>query len=219
MISDLDLGGCGDSYRWAQTEEEINCEIKIYELMQKFGINMDSDKEIKLIKNSLNIKIDMKSIKVFLKEVCIFKKELSSYIDSETAIWYLEECEGNELNNKGVILLILLEKKKKGWWDSCFLGESKLDLSQVRGRKNFRDCDERTKSEILKLINNSNKNSNIRYNNETKGTDIENNFDIYQVLKESWNKENSPFQGIEYDPKLVQELMISSNINQNMGKK
>ncbi|TRY53543.1 CS domain containing protein [Cryptosporidium tyzzeri] len=202
-MSELDLGKCGDGYKWTQTEEEIYCEIKIYELMQKFGINMDLNKEARLIKNSLKIVIDMKSINIFLKGICVFTKELSSNIDSETATWYLEECKDNESNNKGLILVILLEKKKKCWWDSCFFGESKLDLSQVQGRKNFRDCDERTKSEIIKLINNNN-----------------NNFDIHQVLKESWNKENSPFQGIEYDPKLVQKLMIGPpNINQNIEKK
>ncbi|KAK9174533.1 CS domain containing protein, partial [Cryptosporidium meleagridis] len=204
-MSELDLGGCGDCYKWTQTEEEIYCEVKIYELMQKFGINMDLNK-VRSIKNSLKIIIDMKSIQIFLKGICIFTKELSSNIDSETATWYLEECKDNESNNKGLILIILLEKKKKCWWDSCFFGESKLDLSQVQGRKNFRDCDERTKSEIIKLINNNNNNNN-------------NNFDIHQVLKESWNKENSPFQGIEYNPKLVQELIIGSNINQNIEEK
>ncbi|OII74779.1 uncharacterized protein cubi_00332 [Cryptosporidium ubiquitum] len=216
------LGGCGDNYKWTQTEEEIMCEIRMYELIQLFGIHIDlnkDNKDIQSIKSSLKIIIDMKNIKILLKEVCVFAREFSSYIDSETATWYFDEYKDGEPQDKKVMLVILVEKKRKGWWDSCFLGESKVDLSEVQGKKNFRDCDERTKSEILKLINsnnnNNNNNTNSHYNVKNKDNNIEDNLDIHEVLKQSWNKENSPFQGIEYDPNLVQKL-VSNSINQTI---
>lgn len=195
---DSHLEGCGDYYKWTQTEEEITCEIKIDELMKVFRVSTDVDgkeRKSRTIKSSLKVVLESRSIRVFLRDVCLFVREFSLCVDSEESTWYLDD------NGQGVVLVVLIEKSRKGWWESCFIGESKVDISGVQGRKNFRDCDERMQSEILKLINGG---------DENRDSGKEEGLDIHNVLKESWNREDSPFQGIEYDPKLVEELLVGT---------
>ncbi|KAJ1609010.1 hypothetical protein OJ253_1715 [Cryptosporidium canis] len=150
----------------------------------------------KQIKKLLQIGLDAKRISIGLKGVSLFAREFASSIDPESSTWYLDDPRGCEADYPGKILVLIMEKRRKGWWESCFLGESKVDLSEVRGKKNFKDCDPRTQSQILDLIS-----------GHEKHVPDKNPIDIQDVLKQSWNQENSPFQGLEYDQKLVEELL------------
>lgn len=195
---DSHLEGCGDHYKWTQTEEEITCEIRISELMQVFRVSVEADKDgrkSKAIKNSLRVALESRSIRVSLEAVCLFAGEFSLSVDPEGSTWYLDS------NDKEVVLMVLIEKRRKGWWESCFIGESKVDISGVQGKKSFRDCDGRLQSKILELIGGGE-------NGDSGGKGP---LDIHNVLKESWNKENSPFQGMEYDPELVEELLVGTS--------
>lgn len=93
------------NYTWEQEFNEITVIISL---------------PSKPLKSDLNIELDHKILTVLYKNEIILEKEFINDVSDEL-IWYFEE-------NK---LYITVTKIKNEWWDSCFIGDEKIDVVKL----------------------------------------------------------------------------------------
>ncbi|KAK6587609.1 hypothetical protein RS030_81457 [Cryptosporidium xiaoi] len=204
MIYENSGDECED-YKWNQTDNELTCEVRIVHIYKKYMELRDNN--FNLEKTSLNdikrlLRVEMKTnyIKICIDKECIFLKDLYLEINVEYSTWYIDESSelSKEKNGemKSFNLALVMEKKRPSIWNKCFKSDKPIDLSKITSKKRFNEFDEKSKMDIMRTI--------YKRENNNNNNNIDN---IHNILKEAWNKENSPFKGVEYDPELVKKML------------
>ncbi|KAH7647092.1 hypothetical protein FG379_002783 [Cryptosporidium bovis] len=200
MIYENSGDECED-YKWNQTDNELTCEVRIVHIYKKcmelrnnnFNLEKTSLDDIKRL---LRVEMKTNNIKIFIDKECIFSKDLYLEINVEYSTWYIDESVELSKEKKEVKsfnLALAMEKKKPSIWSKCFKSDKPIDLSKITSKKRFNEFDEKSKMDIMRTIYERGNNNN---------TD-----NIHNILKEAWNKENSPFKGVKYDPELVKKML------------
>ncbi|KAF7457361.1 hypothetical protein HWI79_2068, partial [Cryptosporidium felis] len=211
-------GNQGESYRWSQTEEEVVCEISVNKLLEKGGSDANwHSAQRSSLRSLFQVRLTSKDLEILYNAERVFSAELTSPVDLESSTWYFEDS-GKE-PTAGPTLVIMMEKRKKGWWDSCFKGGPRIDLGQIENKKNLSDLDDRTRSEIIRVLAGSSDPGRSMSSapalpqlQARLPTSEADEAGIASILEQAWNEENSPFKGTKYDPELVKDLIRTQGV-------
>jgi len=112
-------------------------------------------------------------------------------VRADECYWNLQPAEGGRPPRVSVYL----EKERESWWKSAVDGADEIDTSQVDSTRQVYDYDDETQGAIRKIMfDQDQKRRNLPTSDELKNQDM---------LKNAWNAEGSPFQGMPFDPSRV----------------
>lgn len=160
------------NYSWSQKHREIDIQVKIPE-------------HIKSAKQ-LTVKIAKKHITIFENGVqgYIINSNLSMDIKTETAQWSFEADEH--------LLTISLDKVREHWWDSAFEDEEKINVQEIDCSQPIHELDEEAQGKIAQLL--------FDQEQKRRGLPTSEEQRIQNMLKQAWNRDDSPFKGQPFDP-------------------
>nr|CDS25636.1 NudC domain containing protein 3 [Hymenolepis microstoma] len=163
------------NFSWSQKHREIDIQVKIPE-------------HIKSAKQ-LTVKIEKKHITISENGVqgYIINSNLSMDIKTETAQWSFEADEH--------LLTISLDKVREFWWDSAFEDEEKINVQEIDCSQPIHELDEEAQGKIAQLL--------FDQEQKRKGLATSEEQRIQNILKQAWNKDDSPFKGQPFDPNSI----------------
>lgn len=170
-------------YEWDQDFKELIIKIKLDEQLKSKDIKLD---------------LKEKSIKVFIREKLELEGEFLANLKIDNNLIYTIE-DG--------ILEITLDKQDGKFWDSLFVGSSKVDLTKVveQRQAKFEDLDAEAQTMINKMMTQQNNRENSPGNNFQRTGNPQDDERIAEALQKM--KEHAPINEV------VPEDKENSDIN------
>jgi len=140
----------------------------------------------KLRANQLNVELKSAKLHIRVKDGDdILKGEFDERIKVEESMWTLSDGK----------LVLTLEKDRHTWWKCLLLGDPEIDTSKVESTKKVHEYDGETQGVLRKIV--------FDQNQKAQGKPTSDQIATAEIMKESWNAENSPFKGQPFDPGLL----------------
>lgn len=114
-----------------------------------------------------------------------FDAEFAEKIKADDSYWSLED-------NK--YLDLFLDKNQEIIWKSAFKGHKEIDTKTVDNSKKIEEFDKDTQAALTKIM--------YEQNRKLNGLPTTEEEDKLKMLKEAWNKPDSPFRGQPFDPSM-----------------
>ncbi|KAF6019946.1 NUDCD3 [Bugula neritina] len=177
-------GAMRDGYRWAQTLTDCDLRIEVPSTVLKA-------KQV-----SVNIKRKHISASYIDEEnqvVELVDSDLAWDVNVEESMWSLVPKDCIHIN---------LEKVQERWWEQVFVEEPKINTRKIEASVSMEHLDDGAQSAIGKLM----------YDERQKklGLPTSSEQEMQNMLKKAWNSEGSPFQGMPYDPSIVNTSGMNS---------
>lgn len=134
-----------------------------------------------------NLKIYIKSSKE--QKELYFDADFCEKIKSDDSLWSIED-------NK--YLDLFLEKGSEVIWKSAFKGHKEIDTKTVDNSKKLDEFDRDTQAALSKIM--------YEQNRKLNGLPTTEEEQKINVLKEAWNKPDSPFKGQPFDPTMFNNM-------------
>lgn len=162
-------GAQTDKYTWNQTVYDVDVQIKL-----PAGTRS----------RDLKVVIEPKKIFVALKNDLsnpLLDGELFDRIKAEKSNWILDEG----------TLIFNLEKHKDNVWKSVIIGDAEIDPTKVESTRKMEDFDDETRAGFRKAM--------YEQSRKVQGLPTTDEEKAMQVLKDAWDREDSPYKGQPFD--------------------
>lgn len=166
-------GASYDNYSWSQTVYDLDVQIKVPNFIT-------NGKQVKVHISHTHLKAEV--LKSSEWEV-ILDGQLSLKISTEGSVWTLDP---------GCHIDVHLEKAQEKFWEALLVGEPKINVQTIDCSKPYEDLCEEEQAKIQEVL--------YDHHQKRLGKPTIKETRVHEILKEAWDKENSPFKDQKFDP-------------------
>lgn len=176
-------GSVTDNYIWSQSLTDLDVKVPVPPGTKAKELTVD---------------IQNQHLKVGLKKPHVKKNPSGRdwpqvFIDGQ--LLYKVKANESMWNMDGSTLQINLEKCEERMWKCIVEGEKGIDMTTLDVSRDLSEYDEESRAAFTKVI--------FDHNQKIRGQPTSEDQRMYDILKEAWDKEGSPFKGTPFDPSLV----------------
>ncbi|KAK6171407.1 hypothetical protein SNE40_019602 [Patella caerulea] len=167
-------GAVRENYSWSQSITDVDVRVNVPKAICKG--------------NQVHVVTDKKHLKVGYKDCngdiqIVVDGDLTWEVHKEESIWSLVPGEHVHIN---------LEKKQERWWEGLFVNEPKINVRKIDCSRPMTELDDEAQAKIGEMMfNEQQKRLGLPQSHEQK---------TYDMMKQAWDAEGSPFKGQPFDP-------------------
>ena len=184
-------GSVTENYIWSQSLTDVDIKVPIPPGTKAKELTVD-------IQNQ-HLKVSLK--KPHVKKSPTGRDWPQVFVDGRLP--YKVKANESMWNMDGSTLQINLEKCEERMWKFVVEGEEEIDTTKLDTSKDLSEFDEDARAAFRKVVHD--------HNQKMQGKPTSEEMQMYDILKEAWDKEGSPFKGTPFDPSLVNLHTSSSS--------
>lgn len=166
-------GASYDNYSWSQTIYDLDVQIKVPNFIT-------NGKQVKVHISHTHLKAEVLDSNEW--EV-VLRGQLSQKVNTEGSVWTLD---------LGHHIHVHLEKAQQQFWEALLVGEPKINVQDIDCSKPYEDLPEEEQAKIQEVL--------YDHHQKSLGKPTVKESKVHEILKEAWNKDDSPFKGQKFDP-------------------